>query len=85
MQVKKKFIKNDAVDGAKLLLLNNQTVRALNNLGNPVDLMKLDTSNDLRFLTLPKTSIPPTNPEHLTTKEYVDYQVSMAYYFAIVL
>lgn len=85
MQIKKKFIKNDAIDGTKLLLLNNQSVRSLDSSGNPVELMKYDSLNDLRFLTLPKSSIAPTHPEHLTTKEYVDYQVNMAYYWAIAL
>jgi len=86
MNIKKKFIRNDGVDGTKLLLLNNQAFRALDSLGNVVELAKLDASDDFRFLTLPKTSIDPTNPEHLTRKTYVDTEINrIAYYYAIVL
>lgn len=76
MQIKKKFIKNNAVDGAKLLLLNDQSVRALNASGDVVELMKLDASGDLRLLVLPKSDVDPTSSEHLARKAYVDAEVS---------
>lgn len=86
MQVKKKYIKNDAVDGTKLLLLNNQSVRALDSTNNVVQLMKYDSLDDLRFLVLPKTTIDPTSDEHLTRKGYVDETINrIAYYYAIAL
>jgi len=78
MQIKKKFIKNNAVDGAKLLLLNDQSVRALDASDNVVELMKLDVSGDLRMLVLPKASVDPTHAEHLARKSYVDAEVAGA-------
>lgn len=78
MQIKKKFIKNNAVDGAKLLLLNDQSVRALDASDNVVELMKLDASGDLRMLVLPKASVDPSDAEHLARKGYVDTEVSGA-------
>ena len=77
-QIKKKFIKNNAVDGAKLLLLNEQSVRALDASGNAVELMKLDASGDLRLLVLPKSDVDPTSSEHLARKGYVDAEVAGA-------
>jgi hypothetical protein len=86
MNIKKKFILNDAIDGTKLLLLNNQSIRALDSLGNVVEIAKLDSSDNFVFLTLPKTSIDPTSPEDLTRKTYVDTEINrIAYYYAIVL
>lgn len=46
-QIKKKFIKDDAVDGAKLLLLDGQAVRAKDSGGAAVDLLKLDVDGDV--------------------------------------
>lgn len=77
-QIKKKFIKNNAVDGAKLLLLNDQSVRALDASDNVVELMKLDASGDLRMLVVPKVSVDPTDAEHLSRKGYVDTEVAGA-------
>jgi len=77
-QIKKKFIKNNAVDGAKLLLLNEQSIRALDASGNAVELMKLDASGDLRLLVLPKSDADPTSSEHLARKGYVDAEVAGA-------
>lgn len=86
MRIKKKFIKNDAIDGSKLLLLNNQSIRFLNSSGDIVELIKYDNLNDLRFLSLPKSDTDPTDAEHLTRKSYVDETINrIAYYYAIVL
>jgi hypothetical protein len=46
-QIKKKFIKDDAVDGLKLLLLDGQAVRAKDSGGAAVDLLKLDVDGDV--------------------------------------
>jgi hypothetical protein len=41
-QIKNKFIGNDQVDGSKILLENNQSVRAKDSLGAEKDILKLD-------------------------------------------
>lgn len=75
-QLKKKFVKNDAIDGLKLLLLNNQPVRALNASGSAEELMKLDADGVMQLLKLPKVPASPTVDEHVSNKAYVDSQVS---------
>ena len=53
-QIKRKFIEDNAVDGSKLRLENNQTLRAKTQDGlSDQDLLKLDASDKLQFLTLP--------------------------------
>lgn len=46
-QVIKKYITDDAVDGAKILLENDQAFRSLNSSAAPVDLIKLDAGDAL--------------------------------------
>lgn len=46
-QIKKKYIENNAVDGDKLKLLQDQSVRATDSLGNEVDLIKLSATDQV--------------------------------------
>lgn len=71
-QVKKKFILNDAVDGAKVRYLNDQTFRANDAGGNAVDLFKLDSSDVFQLLSLPRVSSGPSDDNDVVRKLYVD-------------
>ena len=54
-QIVKRAISDNAVDGAKIRFLNNQTRRARNAAGtSDVDLDKLDTSDNWVFLKAPQ-------------------------------
>lgn len=73
-QIKKKGLEDDSVDGAKLRLLNNQTIRARNQAGDgDVDLFKLNASDDLEFVQLPVHSGSP-----IATQSYVSNAVVTA-------
>jgi len=63
-QIKKKFIQNDAVDGQKLKLQKDQSIRGQRQDGSEVELLKLDESNKL-----------VSGGEELAFKEVVDSQV----------
>lgn len=77
MQIKKKFILADSIDGEKLLFLNNQTMRSRNAADTAdVDLMKLDASDKLQFLVVPQVSADPVAAEDLSRKGYVDAEVA---------
>jgi len=70
--IKKKFIGNNQVDGAKILLLNNQAIRAENSSGAEVSLYKLNAANELQFMVNPKSDVAPSDARDLTRKDYVD-------------
>ena len=60
-QIQKKFIADNAIDGTKVRLLNNETFRARNNAGSgDVDFFKLTTADVLEFLKQPRagTGVP---------------------------
>lgn len=46
-KLKKKYIENDAIDGSKLKLLENQAVRTVNSAGAVTDLIKLGPSDEV--------------------------------------
>lgn len=79
-QIQKKFLKADSVDESKILLLNNGALRARNAADSAdVELMKLDSSDVLKVLKLPRIDSAlsgPSNAKDLVTKEYVDSSVS---------
>lgn len=77
--ISKKFIQDNAVDGAKIRLLNNQTFRARNAAGTAdIDLFKLDNSDEFSLQAIPKldASLPiPNAPKQLATVEYIEQYV----------
>jgi hypothetical protein len=70
-----KFIQDDAVTGAKILLRNNETLRAFAQDGTTkLDLMKLTTANVLEFQRIPQLNgslSMPSAPKDLVTVEYI--------------
>ena len=75
-QIKKKFIQDSAVDGTKILLLNNQALRAKLADGSSEDVMKVDASGVLKLLKLPQLSVDPVVEGDVSRKGYVDAVVS---------
>lgn len=75
-QIKKKFIAPDAVDGSKLKLLNGQALRGTTPEGLPFSILQLMPNGDVFFGPVPKVPVNPTHEQHVTTKQYVDNQVS---------
>ena len=70
-QIKNKFIADNAVDGSKVRLGNNESLRA-RNVGDAADveLFKLDTSDVLQFLTHPQiTTTASSDNDILTVKD----------------
>ena len=54
-QIQKKFIKDQAIDETKILLLNDGSLKARNAANSAdVELLKLDGSNVLKVLKLPR-------------------------------
>lgn len=68
-------ISNDAVTGAKILLNNNEYLRAKNSGGVSTDLMKLNASNQLDLNLNPYLPSDPIAPLQTATKQYVDASV----------
>jgi len=78
-QIQKKFIKSNAVDESKILLLNNGALRARNAADSAdIDLLKLDASNVLQLLQLPQVPSLPSANADVANKEYVDQEVAGA-------
>lgn len=79
-QIKKKFILNQAVDEQKILLLNNGALKSRNAANSAdLDLLKLDGSNILTMLRLPRLdagAAAVSNAKDLTSKEYVDGEIT---------
>lgn len=70
-----KFIQDDAVTGAKILLRNNETLRSYAQDGTTkMDLLKLTTANVLEFQRIPQLNSAlgmPSAPKDLVTVEYI--------------
>lgn len=75
-QIKKRGIEDNAVDGAKLRLLNEQTLRARNAAGTAdVDIMKVDASDNLVMLKqmTADASLPmPSSAKEYATIEFIE-------------
>ena len=75
-QITKKFIADNAVDGAKLRLLNNQVFRARNAAGTAdINILKVATDDTLEFQTQPRaaSALPvPSAPKDYVTVEYIE-------------
>lgn len=81
-QIQKKFIKDNAVDEDKILLLNDGALRARNAADSAdVNLLKLDASDILKLLKLPRLDAAlaaPSDDKDIVPKEYVDTEVAGA-------
>lgn len=79
-QIQKKFIKDQAIDEDKILLLNDGSLKARNAADSAdVGLLKLDSSDVLKFLKLPRVDAAlaaPSDDKDLATKEYIDGEIS---------
>ena len=75
-QIKKKFIADKAIDGSKILLQNDEALKALNSLGVERSIMKFNSSNALEFMEMPEITADPTSGNQVSRKSYVDTEVS---------
>lgn len=72
-QIEKKGIKNDAVDGTKIRLLNNQSIRARNAANDgDVDLVKVNGDDDVEFPSLPLFGGSPIATQGFVASEVAD-------------
>lgn len=77
-QVAKKFLGADSVDGSKVLLANNQALRARNAANSAdVELMKLDASNILQFSVMPQVSSDAASANELVRKSQFDTALAL--------
>lgn len=78
-QIQKKFIKDQAIDEDKILLLNDGALKARNAADSAdVSLLKLDGSDVLKLLKLPRVDAAlaaPSDDKDVATKEYVDGEI----------
>lgn len=79
-QLQKKFIANNAIDGTKIHLSNNESIRARNSADtSDIDVLKITTSDALVVGVLPEVNsvLPvPSLPKQLATIEYVSDAIS---------
>jgi hypothetical protein len=76
-QIKKKFIADRAVDGSKILLLNNQSIKALIDNGETEqELFKFSGGNKFEFLSAPTIGGYAVDADQLVNKQFVDREVS---------
>lgn len=75
-QIQKKFIADNAVDGSKIRLLNNETLRSRNAAGSgDIDILKVLADNTLEFITQPRaaSALPvPSSAKDYITVEYIE-------------
>jgi len=75
-QIKQKFLLDDSVNGAKILLENNQSLRALNSQTSSVEILRVNASDYVEFQRLPVAPFAPTIGHHIVNKDYVDFSFS---------
>lgn len=75
-QIKKKFIADKAIDGSKILLQNNEALKALNASGVEQSLLKFNSSGALELMQLPEVSSDPTSSNQIVRKSYMESQIS---------
>jgi len=75
----------NAVDGSKLRLANNETLRARNALDtDDVEILKVNTSNEPELVNHTKTpSSAPTDDYHIANKKYVDDELANKKHFVL--
>jgi len=66
-------VKDDGIDGSKILLDNNQMMRAKNFADDgQVEILKVNASDRIEFASLPQSGATPSSSDDLTNKAYVD-------------
>lgn len=72
-RLSKKFLRPDSVDGSKIKLLNDESLRAMNAAGNgAVSFLKVNSGDQPEFLILPIVPSDPTSGSQVSRKSYVD-------------
>lgn len=72
-QIRKKFIGANQVDGSKIRLNNNETLRARNAADSAdVDILKVNTSDKIEFSSLPQVTSDPSAGNDIVRKSYLD-------------
>lgn len=74
-QIQKKFIADNAIDGSKIRLKNNETLRARNAAGTgDIDILKVASDDSLEFQQQPRAGSAlavPSSPKDYATIEYI--------------
>lgn len=72
MQIKKKFIANNAVDGTKIFLANLQSLRGRNNANNAdLNIGRISSTDKWEFQMEPQWASAPTGGSSLVNRDYV--------------
>lgn len=83
-QIKRKFIEDNAVNGVKFRLDNNQTLRGRNNANTAdIDILKINASDAIEFQNTVSMGnhyiqnlLDPVNPQDAATRSFVEAQVA---------
>ena len=76
-KLQKKWLADDAVDGSKVKLNNDEALRARDNTNTAdIDMFKLNTSDDVEFIAKPQYGSDPIADNDLARKAYVDAQIA---------
>jgi hypothetical protein len=76
-KIRKEFIEDNAVDGSKVRLDNNQSLKARNNANNAdVEIVKVNASDVIEFINQPQYGVDPSADNDLARKKYVDDQIA---------
>lgn len=74
--ITKEWLSNDAVDGTKLKLENDQYLRGRNNADSAdINIIKVNTSDKLEFASVPQVTSDPSADNDLVRKSYVVTQL----------
>lgn len=76
-KIQTKWLENNAVNGDKFRLDNEQSLKARNNIDSAdVALLKLDSTDALVFEAAPNYGFDPSSDNELARKKYVDDQIT---------
>ena len=76
MQLKKKWIGNEQVDGLKILLENTQSIRSKDSLGNIVELLKMRATDVIEMLKAPEVMAEGLSQSSLATIRQVEEKIA---------
>jgi hypothetical protein len=76
-RIKKKYLDEKSVDGTKVLFSNNEPFKALSTNSTETELFKLNSSDELTILKIPKIDFVPVDGIDAANKSYVDTKDSM--------